>query len=207
MVLYWWRTRGQDAGAALGWRSMEAIEDFKKRLLPIARLVEGETGISAKLGVTQAALESAYGTSKLSTPSAVLSVRVQDKEVRQGPANNIFGFKTGDAWTRNGGAYVLMPTKDYYSKGQKMPNGEPATADNQALLWPAPFRAYASWEESYRDWARLMQTAGYIADGALDALKKGDMYAFGIALSKRYAPNQGYEKRLAARAAAMGTLV
>lgn len=199
-----WQVLRERQGSYLGTRTMKAIEDFKEKIGPVARAVQAETGISARLGTIQAALESAYGASDLSRPTASLDIYVSGKATHKGPANNIFGFKTGDAWINAGRTYVLVPTVDYYKKGQKMPNGEIATRDNQPLKWPAPFRAYASWEESYRDWARLMQTEKYAADGATDALGRDDLKGFGTALSKRYAPNQNYDIRLAVRGKEMG---
>lgn len=191
----------------LGTRTVQAIDDFKKKLLPVAKAVEAETGIRKEPGIVQASLESNNGMSDLSRPTAVHAIFIQGKVVRNGPANNIFGFKTGEAWINGGKPYVMIPTTDYYKKGQKMPDGNVAVKDNQPLKWPAPFRAYDNWDESYRDWARLMQTAGYINDGALDALKKGDIKAVGLALSKRYAPNQNYDQRMAARAEVIGEIV
>lgn len=201
-----WRMISESDGPSsiLGTRTMKAIEDFKSELQPTADDVEKNIGISARLGVVQAALESGYGNSDLSRKSANLEIMAQGKVVGHGPALNIFGFKTGQAWIDAGNIYVLLPTVDYYKAGQKMPNGEVAVKDGQALKWPAPFRAYHSWGESYRDWARLMGTPGYVADGALVALKEDDLQAFGDALSKRYAPNQDYAKRLSDRADAMG---
>jgi flagellar protein FlgJ len=182
---------------------MEAIKDFVAKLAPVAKKVEAETGISARLGIYQADLESRHGMSDLSRPTAVHEVLPAKTK---GPANNIFGFKAGEAWLKAGRPYVLVPTMDYYKKGQKMPNGREAVAEGQGLKWPAPFRAYASWDDSYRDWARLMQTKMYVDDGALAALKKNDLVAFGKALSIHYAPNQGYDTRLAWRATEIGNI-
>lgn len=184
----------------LGTRTLTVIEDFKKKIEPIAKAVEAETGYSARLGTLQASLESSYGNSDLSRPTAQLTI-LPAKKI--GPANNIFGFKCGEAWLKAGKPYVLMPTVDYYMKGQKMPNGQIAPRDNFPLKWPAHFRAYASWDESYRDWARLMGNAMYTADGAPAALKRDDLVAFGKALSIHYAPNQNYDARLASRAREM----
>ncbi len=207
-LLYYLRENASSdtSTAILGTRTVSQIQAFKDALAAVANAVESETGIVAALGVTQAALESSYGNSDLSRPSAVLSIYVSKAVVRQGPANNLFGFKTGSAWINAGNAYVLVPTTDYYAAGKKMPDGNVSPRDNFPLKWPAPFRAYDSWEASYRDWARLMQTASYIADGSMDALTSGDMQAFGVAMAKRYAPNQNYDQRLIARAVEMGTL-
>lgn len=197
----WQNSQGQNV---LGTRTMSAIEDFKAKIKPVADAVESEAGLSSRLGIVQASLESKYGNSDLARPSAQLAIMQNGRQIATGPALNLFGFKCGDAWIKNGGKYVLLPTTDYYAIGQKMPNGEIATQNNQALKWPAAFRAYGSWEESYRDWARLMQTSRYQADGATEALHNDDLDAFGKALSKRYAPNQNYDQRLASRAQEMG---
>lgn len=188
---------------------MEGIEEFKNRLRSVALAVQRETGFSARLGIAQAALESKYGQSDLSRPSAKLQIlsKTFNGPLREGPAHNYFGFKTGQAWIDAGRTYVMMPTWDYYKKGQKMPNGEVAITEGQSLRWPAPFRAYASPDESYRDWARLMQIPTYVADGAVTALKNDDGEAFGKALSIHYAPNQNYDKRLLGPAAEIGTIV
>jgi len=196
---YFWRNSQENP--ILGTRTVAAIKEFQDTLGPIAKTVEAETGISAKLGLIQAALESNYGLSGLSRPDAKLTILPSNAT---GPALNLFGFKTGSAWLNGGNPYVNIITTDYYQKGEKMPNGELAPTNNFALKWPAPFRAYGSWEESYRDWARLMQTPMYVKDGALDALKRGDVIAFGKALSIHYAPNQNYDARLSGRASDMG---
>lgn len=193
----WWL----DGQTTLGSRTLEAIKEFKDKLTPVAKKVQEETGISAKLGIVQAALESANGTSDLSRPTAKLIILPANT---LGPANNLFGFKTGEAWLKAGRPHVMIPTWDYYKKGQKMPDGNVAAADGQKLKWPAAFRAYASWDDSYRDWARLMQVDMYVKDGALDALKKGDLKAFGTALGIHYAPNQDYVSRLSSRANVIG---
>jgi flagellar protein FlgJ len=183
--------------AAVGYlvEKMKSAGDYRQyfvgTLRQIADKVERETGISAKLGIVQAALESNYGTSTLSKPDASLTILPGGAI---GPANNIFGFKTGSAWLKAGKPYVSLPTTDYDAQGK-------------AVKGLQPFRAYVSWEESYRDWARLMQTPMYAEDGSLEALKTGDLEAFGEALGVHYAPNQGYGARLAARATEMAGLV
>lgn len=203
-LIAWKWYQEQDGGKFLGSRTMEGIEEFKSRLRKVALDVQRETGFSARLGISQAALESKYGQSDLSRPTAKLLILPAKVE---GSANNYFGFKTGEAWIKAGRPYVMVPTWDYYKKGQKMPNGEIATKDGQALKWPAPFRAYASPEESYRDWARLMQIPVYVADGAPAALKADDLAAFGKALSIHYAPNQNYDTRLLGPAKEIGNIV
>lgn len=200
LALYVAKKFADSGESILGSRTVQA-KDFQDTVTPVAVAVENETGISGRLGIIQASLESKNGGSDLSSKDAQLAIL---PGTAIGPALNIFGFKTGDAWMKGKQPYVLMPTTDYYMTGNKMPNGLLAPSDNFALKWPAPFRAYPSWEASYRDWARLMQTPGYVADGALDALKQDDLEAFGIAMSKRFAPNQNYGARIASRASSMG---
>ncbi len=178
-------------------------EQFVSTLKPIALAVQSETGISSRLGIIQASLESKNGGSHLSDPMQKLMILPGDA---LGAACNIFGFKCGDEWIKNGNPHVMAPTLDFYRKGQKMPNGGISPADEYGLIWPASFRAYDSWEASYRDWARLMQVPMYVKDGALAALKADDLFGFGKALSIHYAPNQGYDKRLGDRAVALGML-
>lgn len=148
--------------------------EFFTRLRPIASAVEAETGIKADLGMTQAAHESAYGTSQLTQKS-----------------NNLFGFtaELGTYWRTQGRPYVEIPTTEYAAGGQSK--------------LTRPFRAYASWEESYRDWARLMQTPHYA--NALSAARRGDLKGFATALqSAGYATDPLYAAKLESVARAGG---
>lgn len=166
---------------------MSAVKNFKEKLGPIAAKVEAETGIKAKLGMGQAAHESAYGTSLLSRPDAVLTImRDNVQGPSKGPANNLFGFTAEPPtyWRKQGRPFVSMNTHEYKAGAR--------------ITLERPFRAYQSWEESYRDWARLMQTEHYVKAGALDALKAGDSAAFAKAMGKAgYATDPNYEAKIA----------
>jgi flagellar protein FlgJ len=92
-----------------------------------ARAAEGETGIPASFMVSQAALETGWGR----------------KEIRNAdgtPSYNLFGIKAGPNWK---GAVTEVPTTEYVNgKAQKV---------------TAKFRAYASYAESFADYAKLMK--------------------------------------------------
>lgn len=148
--------------------------EFFTLLRPVARAVEAETGIKADLGMVQAAHESAYGTSGLTQK-----------------ARNLFGFtaELGTYWRSQGRAFVEMPTTEWKAGG--------------AYKTTRPFRAYASWDESYRDWARLMQTPHYAR--ALPFAKAGNLKGFAAALQAAgYATDPAYAAKLEGVARAAG---
>ena len=152
----------------LGKTVKEKIKLFKDKIGPIARMVQAEMGISAEIGMIQAAHESAYGTSGLTQKS-----------------NNLFGFtaELGTYWRTQNKPFVTMPTTEW--KG------------GISYKTTRPFRAYESWEESYRDWARLMQTANYAKAGAVNALKTNDLNAFATAMNTAgYATDPAYSAKL-----------
>ncbi len=175
---------------------MSAMDTFKKTLSPVAQAVERETGFKATLGLGQAAHESAYGSSGLS--SAVSSLNVIDNDgkiLRVGPANNFFGFtaELGTYWRSQNKPFVLMPTTEW--------------KNGLAYKTTRPFRAYATPEESYRDWARLMQTDGYVKAGAPAALKAGDIAAFAEAMKKiGYATDPTYAQKITRVISSIGAI-
>jgi peptidoglycan hydrolase FlgJ len=92
-----------------------------------AQAAEAETGIPASFMVSQAALETGWGR----------------KEIRHGdgsPSFNLFGIKAGKNWK---GPTADVTTTEYI-------NGKP-----QKVV--ARFRAYASYAESFADYAKLMK--------------------------------------------------
>lgn len=172
---------------------MGKMEKFKAMIGPVAAAVERETGINAKLGMGQAAHESGYGASGLSSPDSKLEIRIDapgtppynSTVLRIGPANNFFGFtaELGTYWRSQNRPYVLMPTTEW--------------KDGKPYKTTRPFRAYSSPEESYRDWARLMQTPAYVKAGAPVALKAGDVAGFAEAMRKvGYATDPTYAAKL-----------
>lgn len=192
--------------ALAAWRWLEAQGGFKKmtkadfiaKLRPVAKAVEAETGIAAEIGMLQAAHESAYGASKLSDPAGVWVVKPAGSS---GAANNLFGFtaELGTYWRTQNSPFVEAATHEWVkvpAKTDKVVSGP----DKNGVYYVErvrPFRAYASWDLSYRDWARLMQTPAYKNAGAFDALKARDLHKFGEAMTKvGYATDPTYAAKL-----------
>ena len=105
-----------------------------------AAKAQAATGIPAAFMVAQAAHETGWGR----------------KEIRHAdgtPANNLFGIKAGGNWT---GPVAEVTTTEYIG--------------GVARKVTAKFRAYASHEESFADYARLMKNspryAGVVANAA-----------------------------------------
>lgn len=91
-----------------------------------AERVSRETGIPASFMIGQAGHETGWGRSE---------IRHRDGT----PSHNLFGIKAGGSWT---GPTVAVTTTEYIG-------GEPRKVT-------ARFRAYDSYEESFRDYARLI---------------------------------------------------
>jgi len=94
-----------------------------------ARQAEAQTGIPATFMVSQAALETGWGR----------------KEIRHGdgsPSFNLFGIKATGSW--KGPTAEILTTEYINGKAQKV---------------VAKFRAYASYAESFADYARLMKNS------------------------------------------------
>ena len=151
----------------------DPVAVFISKLAPVAKAVEVETGIDHICGMAQACHESNAGQSELSNP----------------PGNNLFGFTAeGTYWITDGKPVVKIPSVEYV-------NGEKVTVTRI-------FRAYPNWDESYEDWARLMQAPHYVASGTLAALKNKDRPAFAASLVVAgYATDPNYPVALMARIA------
>jgi flagellar protein FlgJ len=99
-----------------------------------ARAAEAQTGIPAAFMVAQAAHESGWGK----------------REIRHADgtsAHNLFGIKAGAGW--NGPVAEVTTTE---------------VVDGEARKVTAKFRAYASYAESFQDYARLMKTSPRYGD-------------------------------------------
>lgn len=170
----------------------DAKVDFKTNFLKFAQSVLGSFGIDPTVPMAQAALESNYGQSQLTTD-----------------ANNLFGLTPGSdwvsamnkqipfsqvaPWSSQGTPVVYFNTKEY-SK----------TAPNQLLYWDfpgdivskkddgnggtiavvkRPFRSYTDWGESIKDWANHISTMSRYAP-ALAAAQNGDLDTFASAIQQ-----------------------
>lgn len=101
--------------------------DFANRVWPHAVEASRSTGIPPQFLVAHSALESGWGRSEIRHPDG-------------SPSHNLFGIKAGKGWT---GATVEATTTEYV-------NGQPQQVVER-------FRAYASYEESFRDYAALLR--------------------------------------------------
>lgn len=141
-------------------------EDFVRRHTPAADAAAADTGIPASFILSQAALESGWGR----------------KEIRNADgssSHNVFGIKATPDWK---GATTEVVTTEYV-------NGQPRKLTQS-------FRAYASYEDSFRDWARMLkQSPRYAAvversGGSAQAFAQGLQRA-GYATDPQYADKLG----------------
>jgi flagellar protein FlgJ len=103
--------------------------NFVRQHSEAARSAEASTGIPASFMVAQAAHESGWGRREIKNADGSTSF-------------NVFGIKAGGSWK---GPVAEITTTEYI-------NGEPRKV-------VAKFRAYKSYEESFNDYARLMQNS------------------------------------------------
>ena len=105
-----------------------------------AKAVEAQTGIPASFMIAQAAHETGWGRKEIRGADGTES-------------HNLFGIKAGPGWT---GPVAEVTTTEYI-------NGRPQKVKAQ-------FRAYASYEESFRDYAKLLKDspryAGVVANAS-----------------------------------------
>ncbi len=102
-------------------------EQFLRLHQQSAAGAEAETGIPAAFMVAQAAHESGWG-------------RREIKNADGSSAHNLFGIKAGASWS-----------------GQTTTVATTEVVDGQPRKVMAKFRAYASYDESFRDYAQLMK--------------------------------------------------
>ena len=117
-------------GATAGTANADApatSKEFVNRVWPHAVEVSRSTGIPPQFLVAHSALESGWGKSEI-------------RQADGSSSHNLFGIKAGKNWT---GATVAATTTEYV-------NGQPQQVVER-------FRAYASYEESFRDYANLLR--------------------------------------------------
>lgn len=119
------------AGAPAGNSKTSAVkptqEEFLRMHQSAARAAEAETGIPASFMVAQAAHESGWGKHE---------IRNRDGS----SSHNLFGIKAGANWT--GKTTSVVTTEVVGGEAHKV---------------VAKFRAYASYDESFKDYAKLMK--------------------------------------------------
>jgi len=146
--------------------------DFIRSHQQAARASEAASGIPASFMVAQAAHESAWG----------------QREIRNADgtsAHNLFGIKAGPGWS---GPVAEITTTEYVG--------------GEAQKVTAKFRAYASYGESFRDYAKLMKEspryAGVVARAAQAPASAASAQGFAQGLQRAgYATDPAYASKLA----------
>lgn len=108
--------------------TFESPEHFVSTLLPVAETIAADTGISPKLMVAQAALETGWGRHM---------IRGDGNQ----PSFNLFGIKADSRW--QGDAVTITTTE--FREGVPMKER-------------AGFRAYPDYESSFRDYVAFLET-------------------------------------------------
>lgn len=104
----------------------EHIHSFVSKMTEAARVAASESGVPAKLILSQAALESGWGNREIMNADGTSS-------------HNLFGIKASPNWK---GKVVNIMTTEY--------------EDGVPRKMLQPFRAYDSYAESFADYARLI---------------------------------------------------
>ncbi|WP_166263725.1 flagellar assembly peptidoglycan hydrolase FlgJ [Marinobacter caseinilyticus] len=106
----------------------ESPAAFVRQLLPVAERIADESGLNPRLMVAQAALETGWGKHMI--------------ESREGaPSFNLFGIKSDSRWQ---GESVDIATTEY--------------REGVAMSERAAFRAYPSFEASFRDYVAFLES-------------------------------------------------
>ena len=136
---------------------------FVERHAALAEQAQSRTGVPAAFMVAQAALETGWGQRQILQADGT-------------PTHNLFGIKATAEWK---GRVAEVVTTEYVG-------GQPRKVVER-------FRAYASVEESFADYARLLGSARYRAVAA----GSGDASAFARGLQQAgYATDPAYAEKL-----------
>ena len=120
---------------------------FLNTIWPYAQKSAAQLGVDPAVLAAQAALESNWGNGVSTYPDGRSS-------------HNLFGIKAGAGWS---GPRVNVPTLEY--KGGEM------------VKQTAPFRAYASYAESFADYTRFLQANPRYQDALASAGNAGNFIA------------------------------
>jgi flagellar protein FlgJ len=155
-------------GEAPAWTRASRTTDaqaFVSRHSDAAAAAQAETGIPATFILSQAAHESGWG-------------RREIRHADGSPSNNLFGIKAGTGWK---GPVAEVMTTEF--------------VDGQPRKVMAKFRAYASHEESFRDYARLIKNspryAGVLEEGGSAQGFAANLQRAGYATDPEYATKLG----------------
>lgn len=143
----------------------QSQKDFVSRMLAPARAAAKESGIPEHFMLGQAALESGWGRREIRSADGTTS-------------HNLFGIKAGRNWT---GPTVETLTTEFV-------NGTPRKVVEK-------FRAYASYADSFRDYAKLIGNTPRYAEAARSG---GDANVFANRVQAAgYATDPNYAGKLA----------
>jgi len=145
--------------------------DFIRTHQDAARAAESASGIPAAFTVAQAAHESGWGQREIKNADGTSS-------------HNLFGIKAGPGWS---GPVAEITTTEYVG--------------GEAQKVTAKFRSYASYGESFRDYARLMKEspryAGVVAQAAQAPASAASALGFAHGLQRAgYATDPAYADKL-----------
>lgn len=144
------------------------VQSFIQQHDDAAKAAEAATGIPASFMIAQAAHESGWGRRE---------IKMRDGST----SHNIFGIKATSNW--KGPVAEVQTTEFIDGKPQKV---------------SAKFRAYGSYEEAFKDYARLLGNNARYADVVAKAQKGGGAETFAQGLQKAgYATDPEYASKLA----------
>jgi flagellar protein FlgJ len=167
------------APAAAGAPAVSSAEPLSQRQIEFvhshqdaARAAEATSGIPAAFTVAQAAHGSGWGQREIRNADGT-------------PSHNLFGIKAGAGWS---GPVAEITTTEWIG-------GEPQKVS-------AKFRAYASYDEAFRDYAKLMKEspryAGVVAQAAQVPASAASAAGFASGLQRAgYATDPAYAAKLA----------
>jgi len=163
---------GAPAAATINTPLSQKQVDFVQQHAGAARAAEAQSGIPAAFMIGQAAHESGWG-------------RQEIRNADGSSAKNLFGIKAGAGWN---GPVAEITTTEY--------------VDGVAQKVTAKFRAYASYEESFRDYARMLKDspryAAVAAQAAQGAASAASAAGFAQGLQRAgYATDPAYADKLA----------
>ncbi|MDX1589896.1 MAG: flagellar assembly peptidoglycan hydrolase FlgJ [Oleiphilaceae bacterium] len=104
----------------------DSPRDFVRKLLPLAKEASGDSGISPRLMVAQAALETGWGRHMIEGEGG-------------SPSHNLFGIKADSRW---GGDSVVISTTEF--------------RDGVPMSEKASFRAYGDYRQSFSDYVQFL---------------------------------------------------
>lgn len=145
-------------------QTFETPQEFVEAMLPLARKVAPQLGVDPRMLVAQAALETGWGKKMI--------------RGEQGQASyNLFGIKAGESWQ---GTSVNVSTLEF--------------RDGSMQREQAGFRAYQSYEESFADYVKVLQSQPRYSDALKNA---SDASAFGFHLQQAgYATDPDYAQKI-----------